>query len=226
MTEPQDRALELSMGALPTARSIAAELKAQLNSAVLAERQRRGDVHLPEDIYPMARSLARVVELCGEYSRAFATAAKEAKAVAEEELIDAVGEQDGVPNQPLTVPDADGDIKLGLDTSNVYTMNLEALFAAVAYEVISILEPKELLPPGADEMQVESLEAGFTDALVLGMTRLTELGKFEPQVTKVRAFTKTLARMLKADGVAASITSTIRKKSIYKGVKVERTDPK
>lgn len=226
MTEPNETALVLGNGTLPSARSIAAQLKAQLNGAVAAERARRGAVALPEDTYPMHRALARVIETCGEYSRAFGTAAKEARTVAEEELIDAVGEQDGVPNQPMTVPDPDGDIKVGLDTQNVYAMDLEALFSAVAFEVISILEPKELLPPGADAMMIESLEAGFADALVLGMTRLTELGKFEPQITKVRAFTKTLARMSEADGVAASVTSTIRKRSIYKGVKVERSDPK
>ena len=116
MDEPIERGLELADGTLPTARSIAAELKDQLNRAVLVERERRGSVALIEDTWPMHRALNKVIETCGEYARAFSAAAKEAGLVVEEELIDIVGEKDGVPNQGTTVPDPD-------DNSSTVTIN-------------------------------------------------------------------------------------------------------
>jgi hypothetical protein len=221
MTEPRDTRLEVAGTQLPSAQSIAAVLRGQLNAAVLAERQRRGTVALPEDIWPMLRALGRVVETCGEYSRAFGTAAKEAKAVAEEELIDAVGESDGVPNQGMTVPDAEGDVVVSLDTLNQHEYDRDALFGAVAFDVMENLEAVGHLLI-ALETSTDAFTEAVTDLLILAFGRLCETGKFEPQVTKVRALLKTLGRQNNADGVVSSVTSTYRKRTIYKGVKVER----
>lgn len=234
MTEPRDTRLELAGTALPSAQSIAAVLRGQLNAAVLAERQRRGFVTLPEDTYPMQRALARVVETCGEYSRAFGTAAKEARAVAEEELIDAVGESDGVPNQGITVPDAEGDVLISLDTVNTHEYDRDALFGAVVFEVMETLEAHQAVlnvlgdayaePADEDDAQTlhEGLDELLVDLLSMALQRLCEAGKFEPQVTKVRALLKQIGRLGTADGVVSTVTSTYRKRVIYRGVKVER----
>lgn len=234
MTQPQDRALELADATIPAPRNIRAELKRQLNQAVLAERQRRGQVHVPEDTYPMHRALARVIETCGEYERAFKDAAKEARAIAQEELIDIVGESDGVPNQGMTVPDAEGDVVISRDMGRVHEFDRDALFAAIAFEVIESLELARqvmktlgLGPTGRStepegyESDGEELESLLTGALMLAMQRLTECGKFEPQVTKVKTFTTSLARH-GADSVAAVVTSSHRIREVFKGLKVER----
>lgn len=226
MADPTDGVLELAGGPLPSARSIAAELKAQLNRAVLAERERRGDVSLPEDTWPMHRALASVVETCGEYGRAFVTAAKEAGLVAEEELIDVVGEQDGVPNQGMTVPDPDGDVVISLDIRRGHDYDLDALFSAVAFEVLETMEPVAALRRIDAGTMDRDLEEMLANLLVLAMGRLCELGKFTPQVTKVKAFTDTVGRMDGADGVVSTVTSTHKVSSDYRGVKVERKQTK
>jgi hypothetical protein len=226
--------LELSGGRLPTARTIRAELRTQLNSAVLAERDRRGEVLRPEDTWAMQRSLASVVEVCGEYSRAFADAVKEAKQIAEEELIEAVGEQDGAPNQGMTVPDAEGDVKISLDNRNDYEIDTEALASAIAFLIISDARGQisgwlgAMTSDNRDEAHegyaaTEDMIASF---IIEAIREFTKLGTFKPGVMKARAFIKELGRVPDADGVASSVASSIRKTSQYKGVKVERVQEK
>jgi hypothetical protein len=225
MTERGGTELEVAGTAMPSPRSIAAELKRQLNEAVLAERERRGTVVLAEDSWPMQRSLAAVVETCGEYRRAFATAEKEAKQVAEEELVGIVGESDGIPNQGMTVPDPEGDVVISRDISREHTFDPDALFTAVAYEVIESMRPEVegVLDPHLDGDEAEATLAGL---LTLAMGRLCELGKFSPQVTKVKPFTDALGRMGGADKIVSTVTSTHKIRSDYRGVKVERKDIK
>jgi hypothetical protein len=229
--------LDLPSGALPTTRTLRAQLREQLNGAVLVERNRRGEVTRPEDIWPMQRSLAKVVEVCGEYSRAFADAAKEARQIAEEELVEAVGEQDGVPNEGMTVPDPEGDVKVSLDTRNDYEIDQDALHAAVAFQVMEEINPvQEILNAahiwdlGWEYAEISKLghelEQILADLLTLAMQRLGELGSFKPGVMKARQFVKELGRMPGADGVASSVASSIRKQTLYKGVKVERVQEK
>lgn len=53
------------------------------------------------------------------------------------------------------------------------------------------------------------------------MRALVQCGKFEPQVTKVRAYADSLARQGE-DGLAAAVNSAINKTVKLKGVKVGR----
>lgn len=231
-----DRTLQLADGSLPSARSITAQLKEQLNAAVLAERARRGTVAMPEDTWVMQRSLARVIDLAGEYKRAFATVERETKAIAEEELITAVGEQDGIPNQNMTIPDPDGDVLISRWTENTHTYDQDALITAVAYEVLEAMDVHNvllgsvlgdtydgsMLTGEAETAFHVSLDNFLAGVLTMALTRLTELGRFEPQVTKVKAFTSDLGRTPGSDGIVASVTSSYRKTTQYRGVKVER----
>lgn len=237
MSDPAEAGLVLAEGTIPSARSIAAQLKQQLNNAVLAERARRGEVHTIEDTYPMHRSLARVAETCGEYERAFKAAGKEAEAIAQEELIDQVGEKDGIPNQGITVPDADGDVVVSLDIHNDHTFDDEAVITAVATVVLEALDvhntlleqvlegAAELDPDDEDDRRVhEKLDTFLADLLVTAMGRLIECGKFTPQVTKVKPLVAELAR-LGLDSVAATVSSTHKVRPEFKGVKIKRKEP-
>jgi hypothetical protein len=232
-----DQSLELAGGALPAPSSIRAQLRRQLNEAVAVERARRGEVRLPEDVWPMFRALARVTETCGEYARAFQAAATEANAVAEEDLIEAVGEQDGTPNQGMTVPDADGDVKVSLDTANAYEFDRGALFNAVAYAVRAehsvvgtLVKIMEMYPGHLEPQELEDRDAQVDQfvahLLLAAMRTLCELGKFEPQITKVKAYAALLARAGDADDIVGTVTSSTRKRTIYKGVKITREAPK
>lgn len=225
MSEADETGLVLAGVTMPTARSVASILKEQLDTAVLAERARRGDVHSPEDTFGMHRSLARVVEVTKDYEYAFRAARREAEAIAEEELIEAVGEQDGHPNQPLTVPDPEGDVRISPSVVNSYQIDQDALHSAVAFsmlagsdssgELIDLVE--KALYHGEDRVD-DFLAQLITEALNV----LCTLGKFEPQVSKVRVFAKELAREPGGDGVSATVTSAIKKTTDYRGVKIER----
>jgi hypothetical protein len=218
-----DRDLVLGDSRMPSARSVLAILRDQLNEGVLTERKRRGDVHAPEDTFGMQRSLAAVIDVCGEYGRAFTTVAKEARAVAEEELIDALGEQEGVPNGGLTVPDAEGDVRIDLDTANSYAIDLGNLLPAVAFAVMTerVQQVEALIDPHDENAEGEDILA---DLLIAAMSKLIDTGKYEPQVSKVRAFKAALSRLPDADGVASTVE--VRKTVSYRGVKVSRKEPK
>jgi hypothetical protein len=232
-----ERSLELAGGALPAPSSIAAQLRRQLNDAVLVERERRGEVRLPEDTWPMMRALARVVETCGEYERAFKKAVTEANQVAEEDLIEAVGAQNHVPTHGMTVPDADGDVKVNLDLANSYEFDQAALLNAVAFAVreqhdaVNVL--LQIMKMFGDRMtedearhRDDQIDEFISHLLLAAMRELCELGKFEPQVTKVKKFTASLARGTDADDVVSSVTSSTIRRTKYKGVKVVREVPK
>jgi hypothetical protein len=223
-------ALEVAGATLPTARTIRAVLREQLNRAVADERTSRGEVVSVEDTYQMHRSLAAVVDTCGEYSRAFADAAREAQQVAEEELAEVFGEQDGVPNQGLTVPNGDGTaIKIDLDVRNTWSADSDAIMAAVAFAVIehgdtaAILNPDAWADPETDTIRREEL---LGELLITAMKTLMETGKYDPQVSKLRRFTADIAGTPNGDRIASTVNITVRKSSIYKGVKVSTVEVK
>jgi hypothetical protein len=227
-----EAAVEVAGATLPTARTIRAVLREQLNRAVADERASRGEVVSVEDTYQMHRSLAAVVDTCGEYSRAFADAAREAQQVAEEELAEVFGEQDGVPNQGLTVPNGDGTaIKIDLDVRNTWSADSDAIMAAVAYAVIEhssedvdkILNPD----PWADaETDANRREERLGELLITAMKTLLTTGKYDPQVSKIRAFTADIAGTPDGDRIASTVNITVRKSTFYKGVKVSTVEVK
>lgn len=193
----------------PTELKRALRERVQLAYSTLARE--RGEVHVPEDTFDMQRRLGGAHDLFKGYQAAFAEVVKLLKQLMEEELLEAVGEQDGIPNQGLTVPDTEGDIRLSRDEPKVYEIDLDQLMAVL----VSALQNE-----ASKRGEVENL--GLVDWTVhaTAMTMLS-WGKFEPQVSKVRAYAATLAR--NGDDRASSIVSgAITEKNPYKGVKFER----
>lgn len=208
---------------LPAPHDLVGMLRAQLENLVHDARAGRGVVAAPEDTYEMQRGLAKVIEGLEDYGRAFLKIAKEAKGYVEDELIEAVGENDGIPLSGLKVPDTDGTtIAIELDKANAYTFDTSALQSAIAYVVLTTRRGEDS-PRGAHS---DGTDAWLASLLVDAMNLLMSLGKFEPQITKVRAFTDDLSRLDGGATIASTITTTIRKKPIFKGIKVERKFPK
>lgn len=213
-------ALELADArSLPTPRDLAGILRANLEEVVTDARKNRGEVLTPEDTYEIQRGLAKVIEGLTDYANVFRKIAKEAAGYVEDELIDAVGEQDGIPTSGLKVPDRDGTtVCIELDKANVYGFDTTALFNAVAYHALASI--------AADDGAEGALDGLLVQAMLTAMTQLVELGKFEPQIRKVEAFTAELSRFPGGDTIASTVTGTIRKKPVFKGVKVRREQPK
>lgn len=209
--------LILAPGTMPEAHDLVGMLRHRLDSLVAEERAKRKEVLAPEDTYQVIRRLAALHEGLTAYAHAFQVIAKEALGYVQDDLELAVGEQDGVPVSGLDVPDTDGTtVCVHVDlTSQGYAFDLEALLTAVVGETLAWLDQTDDGDAVVDPPEI------LRHALDLLLT----LGKFEPQVTKVKAFTQEVARH---DPKAAStVTRGVRKRDPrFSGVKLERKQPK
>lgn len=215
---------------LPSPREFAKILRERLEGEVLRVRQERGEVHAPEDTHALLRSLQGFREVAGEYARAWTGVAKVAGQEAEEELKSAVGEQEDVPNSGMDVPDTDGTtIKVTLDTVNDYTIDPEALRFAVAGWVTADADLMNRVREAAMEDAMfnerENLENVLAAAVLEGLHVMERAGLFTPQVSKVRALAKEIGGK-GLDHLASVLTGAIHKKTVYKGVKLARQQPK
>lgn len=186
---------------LPSPKTLGQMLTEAIGNHVAAARAERGEVHAPEDTYGLIRGLHATDELMGDYARAFTAARSMVRDELESELMDATGEQDGMPMGNLTVPDKDGDIALTRDTSNAYDIDLGSLRAVIVALV------------GEVEGSAESAD--------LAIGQLLALGTFTPQVSKVKEFARVLSRG-DDDKLASVATGAIRKTTKYRGVKAVR----
>lgn len=223
----------------PDHRTLAAALRERVDAAVLQLRDERGDVHAVEDVYPLVRWGQATAEKLNDYARAFAGAAAHLTGYVSDELVEAVGENDGVPARNLVVPDVDGtDIHLTAQTSNVYTIDADNVLAAACADLVrdtdmagelaavlvrlySVAVP---IPEDAEQAVYDEAEGLLVRFLLAAVERARELGKLDLQVSKVRAFGKDVAR--RDTTLAATVTTSVRSTTKFSGVKVERVTPK
>lgn len=192
------------------------DLRRNLMRQVRAEYERavaeQGEVHVPEDTFPVQRALAIAREAFEGYARAFADAGKLVAEMQLEQLCEAMGEQDGIPNGGLTIPDREGDVRLGISTQTARDFDMGQIHAALAARVPRLAELAGTLDPERPAVEIAALVA---------MDLLQQVGKFEPQVTKVKAFAADLARS-GDDDLAAVLRGAVRESSKFKGVTFER----
>lgn len=213
---------------MPSPRDVGTMLIANLAVRVHHARTARGDVHQPEDVYPLVRSLAGAKEMLEDYARAFTTAAAEAKYNLDDELVAAVGEQAGIPTSGLTVPDVDGtDIHLTLATPNSHDIGMDAVLNVVVADVLARArdsEPDNL--PGEDFYAYrDRYETWMAGVMRMAIDQVIELGSYSMQVSKVRAYETALAGDA-ADDLAGVVRGSITKTSHYRGIKLERKERK
>jgi hypothetical protein len=205
VTAPEPTEVVVAGKAMPTTRTVLAEMREHLAAQVRRIREERGEVHLPEDVFPGVVELAATIDGLDEYAHAFKVIRSEVVAFIGDELEDAVGEQDGIPNSGLKVPAPDGTtVLVDVDAPNSYSFDVDALTAAVATWIWGDVDP---------DCRTQMIEA---------MRALLELGSFTPGIRKVQAFKDELSRV---DPKLAS-TITWQKTSTFKGIKVKREQPK
>lgn len=220
MPEFSGTELELHGAPIPAPREVVSVLRERLLQLVLSARETRGEVRMPEDTYDLIRSLMGVREGAQDYAHAFTVIRKEIDGFIQDDLELAVGEQDGVPNSGMKVPDVDGtDITIGLDTRNEYDFDTHALTAAVTFHT---LEQHTAL--FADDGAIS--DDGAAELLMSALERVISLGRFQPQVTKVRAFADDVARIPGGAAIAATVRGSVSKSTQFRGIKVERKQPK
>ena len=230
--------LEHIVTRFPDHRTLGKALQDGVNATMAQLREARGEVVSAEDVYDAVRWAQGIAESFHEYGRAFAGAAALVGQYAEEELTEAVGEQDGVPLKSLTVPDVDGtDIKLTKQTTNVHHLNEAAVLQALAVSFVQendaagelaviltdLYDRVEWTDKATEEATYERAEAKLVEFLLQAFRELADLGSFSLQVSKVEAFRKELARRdtLLASTVAGAMGKTVK----YTGVKMSRVTP-
>lgn len=231
MTGKELEPLPPEVANLPSPRDFAELLRKRLESEIIRVRQERGPVAAPEDVHALVRSLYRFNEVVNEYARGLTTVGREALQEIEIDLADAVGEATpGVPAQGMGVPDLDGTmIKISLVNSNDYNIDLPSLRGAIAAYLSAESDLLTRLREAALEDAMFGTTSELGDALmpvlVEAMQELEEAGNYNPQVSKVRALAKKVGGQ-GLDMIASVISGAIHKKSVYKGVKVAREQPK
>lgn len=237
MTE-QGGALARVTHDFPDHRDLAQALRARVDAAVFELRQERGDVHAVEDVFPLVRWGQATAEKLNDYARAFATAAEHLTGYVSDELVEAVGERDGLPARNLVVPDVDGtDIHLTAQTSNVYLIDADNVLAAAVADLVretdmagelaavlvklySVAVP---VPEDREQAVYDEAEGLLVRFLLDGIERARDLGRLDLQVSKVRAFGKDVAR--RDTSLAATVSTSVRSTTKFNGVKVQRVTP-
>jgi hypothetical protein len=218
-------------GTMPAPHDLVGILRENLHVLVLELRQARGEVHAPEDVYVPVRRLGALAEGLQDYGRAFTKVAGEVREFIQDELEEAVGEQDGVPNSGMRVPDVDGtDLKIELDIRNEYNISLGPVLTGAALFTREnapgllgfALADWEMADDGRMLVSEEALLAMMSE----GMRTLIACGQFKPQITKVRAMATEIARI--DPKTASTITNMLKraKRTDFRGVKVKREQPK
>lgn len=199
-----------------------------LGSQITTRRAERGTVTVQEDTYSLVRDIAATQERVGEYARALQAVGKYLKGEMESELLAAVGEQDEIPTSGMEVPDLDGtSIKIAKDEVNEYELDVDRLRKAVLLAVLDetrATEPEQDEGEGFDAYTLR-YEAWMAEVILAAMETLVDLGKFEPQVSKVRAFAAALSGK-GDDNLAAVVRGAIIQRRRYRGIKWDRKQSK
>lgn len=214
--------------ALPLVR---ADLVLALRQAAADHRRARGTVVTAEDTYPLVRRLTEADEVLGQWSRAFADAAKEARAIIEEEALTVAGaEHEGTLSDSLYVPDGvgrriavRGDWQAGSSTWDVpsligWLVDDEVAEAKGADALQrKAREQGVVMPKSWDDDEVREVARNIVD-------RLLALGSYTPNATKIKTLRVKLAEL--GRDAEAAVIAQVRSVGLrtYKGVKVTRED--
>jgi hypothetical protein len=236
-------------------RAAAPALRSQLIEALRADaterRAARGAVVTPEDTYDLVRRLTAAQEVLTQFSQAFADAAREAAALIAEEAVTAMGEQDGVPNGSLFVPDGAGqriavsnewDSNSKADTWDVGSLvgwliedelaevkasrRREARERAEARAAAADPTGEGVQPKPLDPAELAAELAWYeSDAQQVAhevVLRLLGLGRFSPSVKALDALRLRLAERGRDAEAAVIAQLRTRGPRLYKGVKITR----
>ncbi len=218
------------LGGMPTPAELRAVVVAAIQQGYADAYQRRGAVHAPEDTYALQRRLAYIDNQLADFANAFTAARKLVGQLQAEELVEAVGEQQEIPNGAVVVPDPDGDLRIGPDYANIHTIDAQQVMAAVISDAMSepdgrpTAERLRAVIEG-DEGDPGDVEEILADMALRAHHTTIGLGSFTMQVAKVRGYARQLA-LRGLDKAASVVTGAIATHQEYKGVKISRKAPR
>lgn len=208
---------------LPDPQALKRTVKERIDQAYADLYAARGKVLQAADTFGLHRRLQATREQMDAYARGFAEVSKLIGQLQQEELVEAVGEQDGVPLSGLTIPTAGGDIVVSPSFKRVNDIDPEAVQKAIIDGVTEAwMEPVE----HAAIHSTETLEEALHELLAQALTALIGTGKWEPQVSKLKATAAEWARSGN-DQMAGKLLAAHEVKQRYQDrVDVTRKAPK
>jgi len=224
MTKDVDRLLSAELvDGLPDPLVLQRVVKERIQAAYAELHQARGEVLKPEDTYDLHRRLQATVEQMEGYARGFAAVVKLIRELQQEELVEAVGEQDGVPLSGLTIPTAGGDIVVTPSFKRVNDIDPDAVTTAIVNGVTDAwMEPIE----HAAVHSTETLEENLREMLAQALAALVGTGKWEPQVSKLKATAAQWARAGRDDMAGRLMAAHEVRQKYQDRVEVTRKEPK
>lgn len=199
---------------LPSPDLLGGWLAKLIEDGIIRMRSERGSVHQPEDTYPLVRALTRADDVLSDMESAISSVRTRIRGALEEELVEAVGEQDGIPAGSVSVPVDGTVVKIGAKYENRYDIDTGQVVGAVVAALADEWGDQATADPAqfalAAVEQVIDPDSGI-------------LGKVSAKPTKVRALVAALAAR-ELDPLAAVARSAIGQPvRTYKGVDVQRS---
>jgi hypothetical protein len=224
MTNELDRPLSAELvDGLPDPHALKLVVKERVQQAYADLHAARGEVLRPEDTYDLHRRLQVTREQMDGYARGFQEVSKTIGQLQQEELVEAVGEQDGIPNSGLVIPSAGGDIVVKPSFKRVNDIDPDKVVTAIVNGVTDAwMEPIE----HAAVHSTETLEENLREMLAQAITALVGTGKWEPQVSKLKVTAQEWARTGR-DDMAGNLMAAHQVRNKFEDkVTVERKVPK
>jgi hypothetical protein len=189
-----------------------------VNAAVGRVRAQRV-AQKPGDYFPLILDLTALRELLGEYVDAFKAIMAILLQVIEEEHLEAAGEQDGIPNTGLDVPDSDGTVvKVRAKTSNKHVIDPDQVLGPIAALVMERWVMRTVREP---DTALIAAEAPEEYAIEVAREALAMMGSAKMQTSRLKELRLTLGQMglhQLADVVKDAETTTRK----FEGTTVER----
>jgi hypothetical protein len=219
-----DRVLSAELvDGLPDPQALQRVVKERVQQAYAELHAARGDVLKPEDTYDLHRRLQATRELMNGYERGFNAVGTLIGQLQQEELVEAVGEQDGVPLSGLTIPTAGGDIVVTPAFKRINDIDPDQVQTAIVNGVTDAwMEPIE----HAAVHSTETLEENLREMLAQALAALVGTGKWEPQVSKLKATAQEWARAGRDDMAGQLMAAHEVRQQYQDRVDVTRKEPK
>lgn len=208
---------------LPDPTELKRTVKLRVQEAYAACYAARGEVLRQEDTYELQRQLQAVAEAFSAFAAGFTEVVKVVRQLQQEELVEAVGEQDGIPISGVTIPTAGGDIVVKPAFKRENAIDAGSVQAAIVKGVSEAWDG-----PIRDTVRQwpEKVTMDLQEMLAQALTALVGTGKWEPQITKLKATAEEWARAGR-DDMAADLLRAHKVTQTYQDkVEVTRKAPK
>lgn len=208
---------------LPDPQELKQTVKLRVQEAYAACYAARGEVLQQEDTYELQRQLQAVAEAFSAFAAGFTEVVKVVRQLQQEELVEAVGEQDGIPISGITIPTAGGDIVVKPAFKRENEIDAGKIQTAIVKGVSEAWDG-----PIRDTMRQwpEKVTMELQEMLTQALTALVGTGKYEPQISKLKATAAEWARVGRDDMAADLMRAHTIRQNYQDRVDVTRKAPK